>query len=324
MTLTRYLLRRTVSALLLVWLAASGAFVLTRIAPGDYASGQGLDLSPAGRDALRRELGLDRSIASQYVEWLSRAASLDFGTSFLYRRPVGELLSERAANTAVLACAALALATLAGVPLGVYTGSQSGARGARIVRALSLLLISIPPLVASLGLLVIAARTGWLPVGGMSSPSAAGAPWVARLLDLLRHLAIPAAALALPLGATLERLQSQAIGEALAEPFVRASLARGASQARAIWRHAWPASLGSLLGLYGVMIGTLFSGSFIVEVVASWPGLGRLMFDALRARDLYLVAGGAAAGAALLAAGTLAADVVRAAADPRARLGDSA
>jgi peptide/nickel transport system permease protein len=104
---------------------------------------------------------------------------------------------------------------------------------------------------------------------------------------------------------------------------VRASLARGVSPAQAVWRHAWPVSLRPVLGLYGLMIGGLFSGSFIVEVVTAWPGLGRLMFDALRARDLYLVAGGAAAGAAILAAATFVADAALAMIDPRVRIGSA-
>ena len=104
------------------------------------------------------------------------------------------------------------------------------------------------------------------------------------------------------------------------EPFVAASRARGVTDAQALIRHAWPASLRPVLGLYGVMIGSLFSGSFVVEVVTSWPGLGRLMFDALKARDLYLVAGCAASGAVFLAAGTLIADVLLAIADPRVRV----
>ncbi len=131
---------------------------------------------------------------------------------------------------------------------------------------------------------------------------------------------IPVMALALPLAASLERLQSQAIAGANREPFVAASRARGLTEGASLVRHAWPASLRPVLGLYGVMIGSLFSGSFVVEVVTSWPGLGRLMYDALRARDLYLVAGCAASGAVFLAVGTLIADVLLAIADPRVRV----
>jgi peptide/nickel transport system permease protein len=163
----------------------------------------------------------------------------------------------------------------------------------------------------------IAARTGWFPVGGMSSSGGIEMSWAQWLLDLARHLPVPALALAIPLAATLEKLQSEAIASASREQFVSASRARGVDRTRSILRHAWPVSLRPVLGLYGLMIGTLFSGSFVVEVVTSWPGLGRLMFDALKARDLYLVAGCAATGALFLAAGTLAADLLLAYTDPR-------
>ena len=207
-----------------------------------------------------------------------------------------------------------------GLPLGVYSGSRSRGFGPALVRVISVAGLSVPPLVGSLLLVFIAARTGWLPVGGMSSASGADLAWGAWLADIGSHMPIPVIALALPLAAALERLQSQAIAGATREPFVAASRARGLSERASLVRHAWPASLRSVLGLYGVMIGSLFSGSFVVEVVTSWPGLGRLMYDALRARDLYLVAGCAATGAVFLAAGTLIADVLLAIADPRVRV----
>jgi peptide/nickel transport system permease protein len=218
----------------------------------------------------------------------------------------------------VLALAALVLATLIGIPLGVYTGTHRSGAAPAVARAASVVLLSTPPLIGSLLLVFLAARTGWLPVGGMTSADVA-AGWPARLADVLAHLAVPALALALPLAATLERLQSQALAETSREPFVRASRARGVTARHALIRHAWPVSLGPLLGLYGLMIGSLLSGSFIVEVVTAWPGLGRLMVNGLLARDIYLVAGTAAAGAACLSAGTLIADVTHALIDPRVR-----
>ena len=197
---------------------------------------------------------------------------------------------------------------------------RSRGPGPALVRAISLAGLSVPPLVGSLTLVFVAARTGWLPVGGMTSASGAVLAWGPWLADLGSHMPIPVMALALPLAASLERLQSQSIAGANREPFVAASRARGLTARGSLVRHAWPASLRPLLGLYGVMIGSLFSGSFVVEVVTSWPGLGRLMYDALRARDLYLVAGCAATGAVFLAAGTLIADVLLAIADPRVRV----
>jgi peptide/nickel transport system permease protein len=314
----RYLLRRLGFALLLVFVVSSSALLLTQLAPGDITSDIALAMDAETRTRLRAELGLDRPIAVQYLAWLRGVARLDFGRSLLYSRPVTTLVSERALNTAVLATAAIALATLIGLPLGVYSGSRSRGIGPAIVRAISVAGLSVPPLVGSIALVFLAARTGWFPVGGMSSSvHLAWGPWLA---DLARHMPIPVMALALPLAASLERLQSQSIAGANREPFVAASRARGLSAGAALVRHAWPASLPPVLGLYGVMIGSLFSGSFVVEVVTSWPGLGRLMYDALRARDLYLVAGCAATGAVFLAVGTLIADVLLAIADPRVRV----
>ena len=315
----RYLLRRLGFALLLVLTVSSASLLLTHMAPGDITSDQSLTLDPAALAKLRTELGLDRPLAIQYLTWLSGVAQLDFGRSLLYARPVSTLVGERALNTAVLASVALLLATVIGLPLGVYSGSQSRGLGCAVVRVFSVVALSVPPLIGSLALVFLAARTGWLPVGGMTSATGIDSTWAQWLADLARHLPIPALALALPLAATLERLQSQAIEKVVHEPFVAASRARGLGQMQSVIRHAWPVSLHSVLGLYGVMIGALFSGSFVVEVVTSWPGLGRLMYDALKARDLYLVAGCAASGAFFLAAGTLLADVLLAFADPRLR-----
>ena len=319
----RYLARRLGFALLLVFVVSSSALLLTTLAPGDFATGQGMDLDAASRERLRLDLGLDRSIGRQYLSWLGGVVRFDFGTSLLYSRPVSAIVGERAVNTAVLAAIALIVATIVGVPLGIYSGTRTGP-GRSIVRALSIIGLSVPPLVGSLALVFVAARTGWFPVGGMTSSASGALSATQWLADLARHLPLPALALAIPLAASLERLQSEAIAAAAREPFVAASQARGVARLRAILHHAWPVSLRPVLGFYGVMIGSLFSGSFIVEVVTSWPGLGRLMFDALKARDMFLVAGCAATGALFLAAGTLIADLLLAYTDPRVRSGERA
>jgi peptide/nickel transport system permease protein len=312
-----YCVRRLLLALLLVWAVASAAFVLTRIAPGDATFIDDVAQSADTREAARRRLGLDQPLAIQYGQWLWGAIRLEFGQSSLYARPVSDLVRERMVNTAILASAALILAGAIGVGLGFHTATHPGAASARVARAASVLFLSTPPLIGSLVLVLFAARTGWLPIGGMSS--AATASWWERGIDLAWHLPVPALALALPLAATLERVQAESLAALLVQPFVGASRARGVTARQAVRRHAWPVSLGPVLGLFGLMIGTLFSGSFVVEVVTAWPGLGRLMVDALRARDLFLVAGTAAAGAACLAVGTLLGDIVHAAIDPRMR-----
>jgi peptide/nickel transport system permease protein len=232
-----------------------------------------------------------------------------------YDRPVRDLIPERAANTAVLAITALVCATLIGLPLGVLTGSGRGGALTHVIRAASVVLLSMPPLLTSLFLVFVAARTGWLPIAGMRS---ATVPDGGAFMDLLRHLVVPAAAIALPLAAMLERLQAQAMSEVVGEPFVLATLARGVPRSRIIWRGALKAALRPIASVYGLVIGTLLSGSFVVEVITAWPGLGSLMLQALRARDIFLVAGCAGAGALFLACGTLVSDFALALVDPRA------
>ena len=300
MSLIRFLAWRTAGALVLVFAVASGAMLLAQLAPGDFATSQ-REMDPEFIKAERHRLGLDQPIGQRYARWAGRLFALDFGDSFQYQQPVAALVRDRAANTAVLAAAALIVATALGIPCGIVTGSRRGA-AAGLLRAGSLVLLSVPPLISSLVLLTLAAATGWLPVSGMGG---------------LRHLVVPTLALALPVAATLERLQSQSIADALQRPAALAARARGVPFSRVVWRHAWRQSLGPLFGLYGVIAGSLFSGSFAVEIVTSWPGLGELMRQALLARDTDLVAGCAAAGAAFLAAGVLASDVAHAVSDPR-------
>jgi ABC-type dipeptide/oligopeptide/nickel transport system permease component len=280
---------------------ALSAFVLTHFAPGDATTElKSIGASSEAIAAERARLGLDRSLPQQIAHWARGLASGDLGMSSQYRQPVGALVVGRAGETAMLAAAALALATLIGLPLGVISGATPRHWIARVTEPISLVLLSCPPLVLSLLLLFIAATTGWLSMAEGS-------------------LLLPTLALALPLAASLERLQAQATRDVVAAPDLLAAAARGVPRARLIWVHAARQSLRPVLGIYGIVIGTLFGGSLVVEMVTAWPGLGRLMYDALRGRDIDLVAGCALAGAVFLAIGNVAADLLRALVDPRAR-----
>ena len=296
----RFVFGRIAAAVVLIFAVTSGALLLAQAAPGDYASTIGGTSAQVA--ATRHQLGLDRPLIDQYARWLTHSVLLDFGDSFQYHVPVVDLVRDRAANTAVLAATSLVVATFVGIPCGVLTGSRRRGIAVRIVRGASMVLLSVPPLIGSLALLAIAARTNWLPVSGMGG---------------IAHLIVPTLALALPSAAVLERVQAQSLGEMLSRPSILAARARGLPPWRIIWRHAWLQSLGPLLAVYSVIVASLFGGSFAVEVVTSWPGLGNLMLNALMVRDTNLVAGCAAAGALFLAIAILAADLVHALVDPR-------
>jgi peptide/nickel transport system permease protein len=314
----RFLAHRLLYALVIVLVVSSAALLLARLAPGDLTAQLGPFASASEIADTRARFDLDRNPVNQWLLWLSRAARFDFGDSFLYNRPVRGLIARAAANTAVLAVVALALATLLGIPLGIVSGSRRGAPAA-LIRALSLVCLSLPPLLTSLLLVFVAATTRWFPAGGMTSVGAIDMQWSAWLADVALHLPLPALALALPIAATFERLQAQSIADALHQRFTVAAVARGVAARDVILRHAWRVSLRPICGVYGIAIGALLSGSFVVEFVTAWPGLGRLMYEALRARDIYLVAGCAATGGIFLAVGTLIGDLLLAAADPRIR-----
>lgn len=317
--MTRFLLRRLAFAVLLVVATSSAALLLTRLAPGDVSAELGVDATRQQIESVRARFDLNRSPVAQLGSWLARAARFDFGESFLHGRPVGPLVAKAALNTAVLATFALVIATILGLGLGLVSGTRRAGLLPGAVRAASLAVVSMPPLVTSLVLVAVAARTGWLPAGGMSSVDAIDPSWSTWLADVAWHVPLPALALALPIAATFERLQAQSIGDAIRRPFVLAAAARGAAPRHLILRHAWPVSLQPITAIYGIAVGALLSGSFVVEYVTAWPGLGRLMYDALRARDIYLVAGCAAAGGGFLALGTLVGDVLHALLDPRLR-----
>lgn len=293
--------RRVLLALAFVVLVPAGTIVVGHFAPGDATSD--LLISRVGAESIaatRARYGLDRPLSAQLASWLEGLPHFDLGESIRYRQPIGPLVVDRALNTARLAAVALAIALGLGIPIGILTGARPRGVLARIVAPVSIALVACPPIVGALGLLLLAVSTGWL-----STSSG--------------HVALPALALALPLAATIERLQSRATADALAAPDIAAAVARGVPASRILWVHAARQSLRPLLGIFGVMLGTLFSGSLAVEVITAWPGLGRLTYDAITSRDLLLGAGCAFVGAALIAAGNLIADGLRLMVDPRAR-----
>ncbi len=297
-SLVSYLLRRVLAGIVLVVLVSTGTFLLGHFAPGDATTDA--FLAGAGRAAVvqqRARLGLDRPLRAQLGEWIEDLAHFDLGTSSAYGRPVSTLVSERAVNSAELASAALGLATLLGLPLGLLTGARPRGLIATIVAPISIALVSCPPIVGALALSLLAARLSVAP----------------------GSLAVPAFALGLPFAAMLERLQARATADSLAAPDLLAAAARGVPPHRLLWVHAGRQSLQPVLGVFGIVIGALFGGSLAVEYITAWPGLGRLMYDALANRDLFLVAGCALVGAVFLASGNLIADLLRAVIDPRVR-----
>jgi peptide/nickel transport system permease protein len=180
-------------------------------------------------------------------------------------------------------------------------------------------LLIIPDLALALGLLLLAVRSGWLPTGGMVSVGSDGFSAARRVRDVAWHMVLPVAVLVASALPVLLRHVRAAVAEALEAPFLRAAEAQGISRWRLLYRYALPATAHPLIVLFGFTVGTLLSGSLLVEVVMSWPGLGPFLLEAILARDLYVVIGGVLLSTLFLVAGNLVADLLLYWADPRIR-----
>ncbi len=318
----RYALRRALHSLLLVAAVSLLSFLFAELAPGDFFSEMRLDprLSPATIDAMRAQRGLNRPLPLRYLAWLGSVGRGEFGYSLAYNSAVGPLLVQRIPGTLLLTATATLAAWLLALPLGIWAASRRRAWTATALNGLLALLLSIPELLLAVVLLLFAAQTGWLPVGGMHSTGAESLSAAARLLDTVRHLAIPVAVLVLGMAPVLIRHVAAAMREVMDAPFALAARAHGVAPRRLLFRHLLPAALNPLVSLFGFSLGTLLSASLLVEVLVGWPGLGPLFLEAIFARDFALVLGVVMSSALMLIAGNLVADLLLYRVDPRIRV----
>lgn len=276
--MTRYLVRRLLLTIPVLLGVATLVFALIHLVPGDPAQamlGEGASQEEVLR--LRTSLGLDRPLLAQYTAFLGGLVRGDLGTSFRYNAPVTEQIASRLGNTAKLALAAMAVAILFAVPLGIIAAVFHGRAPDHAAMTLALAGISMPnfwlgPLLA----ILFAVYLGWLPVSGTGS---------------LAHLVLPAITLGAALSAILARMTRASVLEELRELYVLAARARGLSGARAVLRHAFRNSLIPVVTIIGLQFGAVLTGTIITETIFAWPGLGRLLIQAINFRDYPLVQG---------------------------------
>ena len=319
----RYVARRLLLAVPTLFGIAVLVFVLLHLAPGTPGAG-GADAvrRTSGRAAeeMRRLYGLDRPLPEQFARWIGRVVRLDLGESFADHRPVAERIREALPHTLVLNGLALVLALAVAIPLGVAAGARPEGAFDRMSGAALFALYSLPTFWAALLLQTLfSVQLRWLPLYGTAS-DLAPAGW-RGLPDRLAHLALPVTCLTYGTLAFVARLVRSGVAEARTSDYVLAARARGASRRRAIWAHAFPNALLPVITLTGLLLPALLSGSVIVERIFAWPGLGRLYFDAILARDYPVVLALSLLSAAATLAATLLADIALAAADPRVRDG---
>jgi peptide/nickel transport system permease protein len=310
----RYILRRLLHGALLIVAVSLVAFTFAKLAPGDYYSDLQADprISASTIEGLREQAGLHRSWPAQYAAWTASLARGDFGYSLAYQGPVAPILWQRLGATLLLTGTATIFAWMLALPLGIWNALRRGTWQDAAARAGLAVLIFVPDVLIALLFLLLAARTGWFPTGGMRSPSSGA-------LDLAWHLALPVAVLVLGMLPVLVRHVRSAMAGTLDAPFGQAARAHGIPLRRRLFRHLLPAALGSLIPLAGVSLGTLLSASLLVEVVMGWPGLGPLFLDAVMARDAAVVLAVVMLSAVFLVLGNLLADLALYGLDPRIR-----
>ena len=317
-----YVLRRLLQLVPLLLAVVVLTFVLLKLAPGDYLTAftDNPQTSAATIDAMRHRFGLDRPWTVQLVLYLKNVVlNLDFGESFSRQQPVFAVLREGLLNTLLLALAGALVTWGLAIPLGAWAAARQGTAVDRTLSLVAFVGLSVPEVISGLLLLMLAANTGWFPVGGMRSIGWESLPPAERVLDILRHLVLPALVVGLvPLASRMRQMRSSLL-DVLRLEYVTTARAKGLDERTVVMKHALRNALNPLITLFGYTLGSLLSGSLVAEIIFSWPGLGRVTYEAILARDQYLVVGLVMMAAVVLVLGNLVADLLLAAADPRIR-----
>lgn len=320
--MTAFLLRRTAASLLLLFLLLTLLFFLLHLAPGEPSLlFENPRLPQEQRQRLARLYGLDRPLHEQYLAWLSAVALHgDWGVSFTHRRPVTRVLGEALPPTFLLAVTALLINYSLGLTFGMVAARRRESTWDHAIRGASLLVYSLP--VFWLGLMaVLLFAYAWpiLPASHMRSPLAQDLPWAARQLDLLWHLVLPAAVLGISSCGSTVRLLRNSLLETLGQDYIRTARAKGLTERRVILVHGLRNAAVPLLQLLGLSLPALLNGSLVIEVIFAWPGVGRAIYTAITTNDYPLVLAATALSGGLVVAGSLLADLLHAAVDPRVR-----
>lgn len=314
--ITRFVARRLLYSAVVLFGVLVLAFALVHLVPGDPVRiALGTRYTPEAYEALRTASGLDRPIVSQFFGYLGSALTGDLGVSFRNGDPVTVTLLERLPATLSLGFAGMAIALVIALPAGIYSALREGRISDGIVRATSQFGVSVPDF--WLGILLIAlfsTTLGWLPTSGYR-------PLFDDPVGWLRHIILPGLTVGVVAAAIMTRYVRSAVLEVSAMGYVRTARSKGLSPRIVTLRHTVRNALVPILTITGIQLATILGGVIVVEVVFAWPGLGRLVYNAVAARDYALIQGAVLLIAALFLLINLLVDVLYAVVDPRIRLG---
>jgi peptide/nickel transport system permease protein len=316
--------RRLLQAVVIVWMAATATFLLVQLAPGDpfTAMVDNPRVPPAVADEWRRRWGLDRPVHEQYVLYLRNLSRGDLGWSFSQSRPVADAIADALPNTLLLMGVAVVGAFLVGVTTGVVRAGRRRSVADRALGAGTLVFYSMPEFwLAIMAMLVFAYWLPLFPTSGIKTEllydymSSLG-----KLADRAWHLVLPAMTLVLVSAAIIARYQRAAMLDVANQDFVRTARAKGLPERAVLWRHVLRNALLPVITLLGLALPHVVGGAVFVEQVFAWPGVARLAVNAIGARDHALVMAIVVMGSTLVTLGSLLADLLYAAADPRLRV----
>ncbi len=309
-----YIVKRLVSAVPVLLGITIIVFLIMSLIPGDPATAiLGSYATPENVEKLNRDLGLDKPMVQRYFIWLGNMLTGDFGRSFSLNRPVLDEVSERFNATLVLAGTAFVLCSLLGILAGVISAARQYGLADKAITFVVLIGISVPSFfLGMMMILLFAVNLRWLPVSGMYAIYGGG-----DLPDLINHLIMPALALAAVATGVIARLSRSAMLEVLRQDFIRTARAKGVPERRVIMGHALRAAMVSIIPILGIQAGFVLSGAVYIEIVFQWPGVGRMLVDAILKRDLLLVQGGVVFVAACYVLFNISVDVAQSLLDPR-------
>ncbi len=312
--MTAYILKRLLFGVPVVFGVSVLVFLLMAMVPGDPALAL---LGPYATDdnvrQLREQMALDAPLWERYGTWIANLARGDFGYAYSLERPVAEELGERAGATLLLAGAAFLVCVLLGTAVGVAAAARQYSWTDRLLSLGVMVGISTPAFwLGLLFIVVFAVQLRWLPSGGMVSIDGGGS-----LPDIARHLVLPALTLGFVAAAVVARFVRTQMLEVLRQDYIRTARAKGISEARVIVRHALRSGIVATMPVLGLQAGFVIGGAVYVETIFQWPGLGRMLVNAISQRDLLLVQGGVLVVAVAYVFVNLLADVIQHALDPR-------
>lgn len=319
-----YVLKRIMQGLLTLFLASILSFAIIQLAPGDYLDNlrQNPTITEETIKALEIRFGLNEPPVIQYIIWLIQVITqFDFGESFVYSRSVSSLILERISATLLLAISSIIITWAIAIPLGIISAVKQNTISDRILRVISYFGQGFPSFITALLLLFLAQNLSPLfPIGGMTSINHDEFSTIGKILDIAWHMILPTIALSITSFAGLQRLTRGQLLDVLKQDYIQTARAKGLSENRVLYVHALRNAINPLITLLGFEFASLLSGSFIAEYFFNWPGLGRLILQAVQAQDLYLVMASLMMGATMLIIGNLIADLLLKVVDPRIKL----